>query len=50
MQSPFWCLEKYSVYEIKVSASTNAGEGENTTAEEFRTDEDSKFWYLFWAK
>jgi hypothetical protein len=34
--------EKYSVYEVKVSASTSVGEGENTTAQEFRTDEDSK--------
>ncbi|CAB4016473.1 phosphatidylinositol phosphatase PTPRQ, partial [Paramuricea clavata] len=33
-------LEKYSWYEIKVSASTEVGEGENTTAEEFRTAED----------
>jgi ferredoxin len=30
------------VYEVKVSASTKVGEGENTTAQEFTTDEDSK--------
>ncbi len=35
-------LEKYSVYEVKVSASTKVGEGENTTPQEFTTDEDSE--------
>ena len=35
--------EKYSLYEIQVSASTIAGEGSKTVAREFRTDEDSKF-------
>ena len=34
-------IEKYSVYEVKVSASTSIGEGRNTSAK-FRTDEDSK--------
>ena len=35
-------LEKYSVYEVKVSASTKVGEGQNTTAKEFRTGEDGE--------
>ena len=35
-------LEKYSLYEVQVSASTNAGEGNKTPARKFRTFEDSK--------
>ena len=35
-------LEKYGLYEIQVSASTIAGDGNETAAREFRTDEDSK--------
>ncbi|XP_046841964.1 titin-like isoform X3 [Xenia sp. Carnegie-2017] len=34
-------LEKYSVYEVKVSASTSVGEGMNSTVKEFLTDEDT---------
>ena len=34
--------EKYSLYEIQVSASTIVGKGKRTAAREFRTDEDSK--------
>lgn len=39
-------LDKFSVYEVKVSASTKAGEGQNTAALEFRTDEDSELDYI----
>ena len=34
-------VEKYSVYEVKVSASTIKGEGQNTS-KLFRTKEDGK--------
>ena len=34
-------VEKYSVYEVKVSASTIKGEGQNTS-KMFRTKEDGK--------
>ena len=39
----FYGLEKYSLYEVKVSASTSAGEGMNAS-NQFRTEEDSKFY------
>ena len=35
-------LEKYSLYEVRVSASTSVGEGKNASSE-FRTEEDSEF-------
>ncbi|XP_046863649.1 phosphatidylinositol phosphatase PTPRQ-like isoform X3 [Xenia sp. Carnegie-2017] len=34
-------LEKYSVYKVKVSASTSVGEGRNSTVKEFLTNEDT---------
>ena len=37
--------EKYSVYEVKVSASTSIGEGRNAS-NEFRTQEDSEFYFI----
>ena len=36
--------EKYSLYTVKVSASTSVGAGENVSSQ-FRTAEDSKFFY-----
>ena len=38
----FASLEKYSLYEVAVTASTRVGEGKRTS-NEFRTGEDSKF-------
>ena len=37
--------EKYSVYEVKVSASTSIGESRNAS-NEFRTQEDSEFYFI----
>jgi hypothetical protein len=34
------------LYEVKVSASTKVGGGENTTAEKFRTAEDGELYLL----
>ena len=42
----FYLSEKYSLYEVKVSASTRVGKGENASGE-FRTEEDSKFYFLY---
>lgn len=39
----FYDLEKYSVYAVRVSASTSVGEGRNAS-NEFRTAEDSEFY------
>ena len=44
----FYDLEKYSVYDVRVGASTSVGEGKNAS-NEFRTAEDSEFYsHTFW--
>ena len=44
--SKFYLSEKYSLYEVKVSASTSIGEGKNAS-NEFRTDEDSELYFTY---
>ena len=45
MNKNILCVEKYSLYEVKVTASTSKGKGENATRS-FTTNEDSKSYFI----